>query len=217
MSNQLIHAETVTLVRGQRLLFKQLSFDLSKGQALHLSGANGSGKTGLFKMLTGSLTPSNGQLLVLGKNPKKFAACDLQKIIYLGHKTTVKPQLTVIENLRLSSAIFDNIKANQKQLNYALAAVGLQDYIKQQLAHLSAGQKRKVMLARLWVSLTKHKTQKSLWLLDEPLTALDTGTVLDLQHLIDKHLKLGGGALFASHQKMKLSQSVKSITFAKTN
>lgn len=212
----LIHAENISLIRGQRLLFKQLSFTLQRGQAIHLSGHNGSGKTSLFKVLTGSLSPDNGVLNVFGKPFADFTGEDYHHLLYLGHQTAIKYELTVLENLRLNSRLFDNIHADAARLHQALSAVGLSRFHEQLAGKLSAGQKRRVMLARLWLTLDDEQTQKKLWLLDEPLTALDVGAIDDLQVLIDKHLSLGGGVVFTSHQAFVLTHPIQPLVLGET-
>lgn len=214
MSDYFIHADKLSLIRGQRLLFKRLSFSLSAGHVIHLSGHNGSGKTSLFTLLTGILTPDSGQLRVFNKNPRQFEADDHRHYYYLGHHSAVKPELSAIENLTLSTRLFDGIHSNQQQLMAALAAVGLAEYAQQSAAKLSAGQQRRIMLARLWCGIDSQHTQKKLWLLDEPFTALDPTFSRDLAQLIDQHLALGGGAVITAHQPLTLQHPVQSLNIS---
>lgn len=208
----LIDAKNLSLIRGQRLLFKNLSFKLHSGQAIHLSGHNGSGKTSLFKVLNGLLPASKGSLYCLGKKISRLDNADYQKIIYLGHQTAIKHELTVIENLRLNSQLFDGLHSSEEALQKALSMVGLQRFANQLAGKLSAGQKRRVMLARLSLVSDNQQLIKPLWLLDEPLTALDVGAIDNLQALIEQHLSLGGGVIFTSHQAFSLSASVQTLT-----
>ncbi len=212
----LINADDLSLIRGQRLLFKHLSFTLKSGQAIHLSGHNGSGKTSLFKVLTGMLSPNTGKLEVFGKTFADFERENYEKLLYLGHQTAIKHELSVLENLRLNSQLFDKINASDEQLYSALSAVGLARFDEQLAGKLSAGQKRRVMLARLWLSVDDNNTDKPLWLLDEPLTALDVGAIDDLQALIDKHLSFGGGVVFTSHQPFELSHPIQSVVLGES-
>lgn len=216
-SETLIHADNLSLIRGQRLLFKQLSFELTAGQAIHLSGHNGSGKTSLFKVLMGSLPSDSGVLSVLGKKFADFEGADYQNLLYLGHQTAIKHELTVLENLRLNSELFDKIQATDEQLHTALSAVGLSRFHEQLAGKLSAGQKRRVMLARLWLTVNDDKTDKALWLLDEPLTALDVRAIDDLQALFDKHLSFGGGVVFTSHQAFELNHPIQSVVLGEVS
>lgn len=207
----LIHAENLSLIRGQRLLFQRLTFTLQRGQAIHLSGGNGSGKTSLFKVLLGLLSADSGTLQVLGKSVADVERDDYRQLLYLGHQTAIKHELTVLENLRLNSLLFDEVKATEAQLKHALSAVGLAGFHEQLVGKLSAGQKRRVMLARLWLTVSESKTEKALWLLDEPLAALDVEMIGRLQGLIDQHLSLGGAVIFTSHQSLSLSNSPQSL------
>lgn len=209
--NTLIHADALSLVRGQRLLFKRLSFTLNRGEAIHLKGHNGSGKTSLFKILNGTLSPDDGELRLLDKVADKLTDEDYKKMLYLGHKTAIKHELTVMENLQLNSCLFDNLQMSEAQLSAALSAVGLARFGDQPAGKLSAGQKRRVMLARLWGSVDEQQTDKVLWLLDEPLTALDIDAIDALQALMDRHLSLGGGVVFTSHQALNLQHPVKTV------
>lgn len=209
--NVLINAEGLSLIRGQRLLFKQLSFRLQVGEAIYLSGHNGSGKTSLFKLLTGALSPDAGQLTILGKPSHELAAEDYQQLLYLGHQTAIKHELSVVENLRLNATVFDRVQPNDTEIAAALSAVGLSKFSAQFAGKLSAGQKRRVMLARLWLVMNEAATQKKLWLLDEPLTALDVDAIDVLQAQIDQHLSLGGGVIFTSHQAFQLSHPIRDV------
>lgn len=212
MSVPLVEARNLSLIRGQRLLFKDLSFVLDRGQAIHLSGHNGSGKTSLFKVLNGLLPASSGSLYCFGKNVSALDGKDYQKNLYLGHQTAIKHELTVAENLCLNSRQFDGLITNRDALQKALAAVGLQRFANQLAGKLSAGQKRRVMLARLYLTAAENPYHKSLWLLDEPLTALDIEAIDNLQALIEQHLSIGGGVIFTSHQVFSLSCPVHSLT-----
>lgn len=211
----IISVKNLALLREQRLLFKELNFTLQEGKAIHLTGSNGSGKTSLFKILTGTLPPSFGELTIFNKNFTEFETEDWQNIFYLGHQNPIKPQLTVIENLRLNSTIFDSIKATNKDLENALIQVNLLPYQGQTANKLSAGQKRRISLARLWLIMNDKETHKKLWLLDEPLTALDVDFVKKLEQQIAKHLQLGGSIIFTSHQPLSLSTEVQLLDLTK--
>ncbi len=207
----LICADNLSLVRGQCLLFKDLSFSLRRGQAIHLCGGNGSGKTSLFKVLLGLLPMDGGSLTLLGKAVEHLQPEDYQQLLYLGYQTAVKNELTVLENLHLNSLLFDKVESSDEQLMSALSAVGLGQFRHQLVGSLSAGQKRRVMLARLWLTVNEVETKKSLWLLDEPLTALDAQVIESLRALIGQHLSLGGAVVFTSHQAFTLSHPVQTV------
>ncbi len=210
-SPQLVSVENVALVRGNRLLFKDVNFSLQSGQVIHLQGCNGSGKTSLFKLLTGALAVTTGQIHIFGTLIRDFETSDYHNIMYIGHQNHIKPTLTVEENIVFNSQLFDCVQADDEHIKQALQAVGLWDYRSQLAGALSAGQKRRITLARLWLVVGNAVTHKKLWLLDEPLTALDSDFVTILQEQIDKHVCLGGGVIFTSHQSLQLSCDVQSV------
>ncbi len=207
IDKNIIKIDKLSLIRGYRLLFKNLNFQLNSSEAIHLKGRNGSGKTSLFKVITTQLKPTTGSFLLFGKKTKQLEADDFDDFIYLGHQTSIKSNLTVIENLRLNSQIFDNVEINISKLEFALEQVGLLKFKNQLSGKLSAGQKRRVMLARLWVC----GLSKKLWILDEPLTALDIEAIDILQKYIGKHLSNNGAIIFTSHQPLQLKQNIKIV------
>ncbi len=195
--SRLIDCDNIALFRGHRLLFKQLSFSLESGQAIHLVGSNGAGKTSLFKVITGQLQVQQGSVTLFGKPHASLVANDYFRLIYLGHKAAVKEELTVKENILFNAEIFDGEKVTQAQLEETLDIIGLAQFINQPVGKLSAGQKRRVLLARLWLN-----DNKTLWLLDEPLTALDTATISKVEARIDSLLTKGAGVIYTSHQPL---------------
>ncbi len=213
-STPLISANNLALIRGNRRLFKGLSFSLGTGQAIHLRGKNGSGKTSLFKVLTGMLAPTVGELALFGKSLKDIERGDYQQLLYLGHQSAIKHDLTVAENLVFNAELFDSLHVDKVRLQHALSAVGLWAFRSQLAGKLSAGQQRRIMLARLWIAQYQQgqgKSAKALWLLDEPLTALDADFIEVLQAHITEHLRLGGGVIFTSHQTLKLGCEVQTL------
>ncbi len=214
MPQPLISANNLALIRGNRRLFKGLNFSLNTGQAIHLRGKNGSGKTSLFKVLTGMLAPTVGEIALFGKPLKDVERNDYYQLLYLGHQSAIKPHLTVAENLAFNAELFDRLRVDKAQLQYALSAVDLWAFRSQLAGKLSAGQQRRIMLARLWIALYQQgqgKSAKALWLLDEPLTALDADFIECLQSHITEYLRLGGGVIFTSHQTLKLGYEVQTL------
>ncbi len=207
----LIEAKHLALIRGNRRLFHSLSFSLHKGQAIHLCGKNGSGKTSLFKILTGLRQPNAGSLTLWGKSFKTFEPDDYQKLLYLGHQTAVKSAWTVEDNLLFNARLFDSVEVNKKMLHHALKSVGLWAFRSQVAEKLSAGQKRRISLARLWIAPYRKQPEERVWLLDEPLTDLDTDFINVLQERIDAHLASGGGVIFSSHQPLSLGGKVSEV------
>lgn len=200
----LIHADNLALVRNHRLLFTALSVSLAPGQAIHLCGKNGSGKTSLLKVLMGLLAPSAGHIA------RTTSAADQGGKItcYLGHQTPIKEALTVTENLYLNAQLFECLPQAAIDAETLLTAVGLWDFRQQLAGDLSAGQKRRLLLARLWTISHRSPFFKPLWLLDEPLVALDSDFIDVLQSHIDDHLAHGGGVIFTSHQPLVLAHRI---------
>jgi len=210
----LMTASDISLIRGGRLLFSSLSFSLSAGQAIHLVGANGSGKTSLLQIMVGLLLPTRGRIEVLGENPQCLSAQGRADMQYLGHRSAVKDELTVAENIRLNARIFDGIAVSEQVLDEVLYALELQRFRHRLTRYLSAGQKRRVMLARLWLSCQHDRCDKKIWLLDEPFAALDASSCEALTKHIDIFLTLGGGVVLSSHQPLQLQNALTAIALA---
>ncbi len=211
VSSSLLRLKDISLIRGQRLLFKNLNLELGVGEAIHLKGDNGAGKTSLFKILISLLQPTAGELTIFDVKPKELMPEDFDKIIYLGHLTAIKKELTVIENLAINARTFDAINPTNENLSVALEQVGLGEFREQRAGKLSAGQKRRIMLARLWLKPRDESKNKIIWLLDEPLTALDYKVIDTLQKHMQEHLKNSGGVIFTSHQEFNLDIPIKTI------
>ena len=179
----MLDAMELGIERGGRQLFAGLSFSLSAGDIVHLRGENGAGKTTLLRMLAG-LSRYGFEGHVERRTP----------CLFLGHQSAVKRMLSPRENLHWhpSGERFDEDAA----IDAALAEVGLYGYEDVPAAQLSAGQQRRVDLARLYLS------QKPVWLLDEPFTAIDAEGVLRLQRRFVEHASQGGAVLLSSHQML---------------
>jgi heme exporter protein A len=185
-------------VRGDRTLFKDLNFKVAAGELIELRGANGSGKTSLLRILGGLAAPAAGAVRWQGKNIRKLSEEYFAAVAYLGHQNGVKSELSAIENLSISSGLSGrNLSKDQAQ--QILVRVGLSQYA-MPTRFLSAGQRRRVGLARLLSSMA------SLWLLDEVLTSLDEAAVNMTRDLISEHLEQGGMAIIATHQELNLSR-----------
>lgn len=188
-------ANALECVRGGRKLFQNLSFSLEPGEMLEVSGANGSGKTSLLRMLCGLLSPSAGEILWQGANIQKLKEEYLKELAYLGHLSGVKAELSASENLRISGGLAGEYPSGEK-IGAALKQMGLHDGEAVPAKTLSQGQQRRLALARLLVS------DKALWILDEPLTALDSSAVRLVQSVLEEHLKGGGMAVLTTHQAL---------------
>jgi len=187
-----LKVENLAFERNDTVLFQPIDFELNAGVALQLEGVNGSGKTTLFQLMTGIFQPSSGQISYCGQSIDNCRYEYLYDVLYIGHQSAVKAALTVEENLRWMSP--EN--TSYEKISAALDAVGLGEYQKIRCANLSAGQKRRVALARLMTS------QATLWFLDEPLTSLDKQGVEMVEQCMSQHLKQGGAIVFSSHQDL---------------
>lgn len=181
--------------RGYNQLFNNLSFQVGGGEVLRITGANGSGKTSLLKILAGVSASEQGEIKW---NQHLVKSDEYQSdIFYLGHQAALSGELSSLENLEYLSNL--NKTTEQQQLIQALEDIGLKGYEDESCANLSAGQKRRVILAGLFVSKSK------IWLLDEPFTALDPIGVNIVEQRISQHCSKGGLCLFTTHQDSALA------------
>jgi len=180
--------------RGYNELFSNLSFELSPGEILRISGANGSGKTSLLRIIAGISSGESGNV-TFDNNPAGSIAYQ-SDIFYLGHLPALSPELHCKENLDYLTQL--NGINTDRLIDDALANVGLINYKHEYAANLSAGQKRRVVLAALFV------TQSRIWLLDEPFTAIDADGIKSLENQITKHCENGGFCILTTHQDSKL-------------
>lgn len=185
-------------VRGDRELFKDVNFSLESGGLMQVRGPNGSGKTSLLRMLCGLSNPAAGEILWSGTSIRDLNGDYFATMTYIGHLSGTKDDLTVIENLRISSALA-GFEINDAQASEALEYMGLGGREVLPVKVLSQGQRRRVALARLLVCET------SLWILDEPLVALDVLAVKLIQGLLEQHLKQGGMVVMTTHQEIDLT------------
>lgn len=186
---------SLACVRGDRELFKDINFSLEAGGLMQVRGPNGSGKTSLLRMLCGLSNPAAGEILWNGASIRSLNGDYFSVMTYIGHLSGTKDDLTVIENLRISSALA-GFEINDTQASEALEYIGLGGREILPVKVLSQGQRRRVALARLLACKT------SLWILDEPLVALDVLAVKLIQGLLEQHLKQGGMVVMTTHQEI---------------
>lgn|SRR5687768_3185624 len=194
----MLEALSVGCVRGERLLFSDINFSLLPGNVVQLTGANGSGKTSLLRIVCGLLAPTAGEIRWQGTNIRSLGEDYSKSLSYVGHRNGVKEELTPIENLRISNGLA-GISLTLAEAKTALEKIGLtgRDTLPARL--LSEGQRRRLALARLLTSGAR------LWVLDEVLTSLDRSAVAIMKSLIGEHLQNGGMAIIATHQELDLS------------
>jgi heme exporter protein A len=201
----MLTAQGLACLRGDRLLFKNVGFELSAGGLMYVLGENGSGKSSLLRLLCGLLTPEDGEVFWNGKSIKHDAESYQADLIYVGHLNGLKDDLTVLENLEFSARLAANAVDNAVVLN-ALTAIGVARCANLPVGVLSQGQKRRVALARLWLSTSQ------LWILDEPFAALDTASVVVLTTQLNQHMAKGGMAIITTHQDVDIqAQSTQTL------
>jgi len=195
----MIEAIDLSCTRGERLLFSGLSLTIKPGELLTVLGENGSGKTSLLRMLCGLLPPARGTIRWEGTDIGQMKEEYFARITYIGHLHGIKDDLTPAENLQFSAQICGDA-ASAILTSEALEAVGLRRPIHGLPTRvLSQGQKRRVALARLWLST------RDLWILDEPFAALDDAGSRLLTQRFQRHVERGGMAVVATHQVVGLA------------
>jgi heme exporter protein A len=192
-------ASELSCVRDDRTLFEKLSFRLSSGQVLLLEGRNGSGKTSLLRTLCGMRQPDAGEIRWDGEDIFSLGPDYHAHIAYVGHKDGVKQDLTAFENLKLARGLgTPNLDV---RIEEALRQVELWGFDDIAARNLSAGQQRRLALARLLV------TRASLWILDEPFTSLDSHGIGIVEGLFANHVAQGGMLAVTSHHRVSLSDA----------
>ncbi len=184
--------------RGDHQLFSGLNFSLSDGELMQVQGENGKGKTSLLRMLCGFLAPAEGEIRWRGQNIRDLDEEYFAEMVYLGHLNAIKDELNALENLHISAGLA-GCEVDEKQAIAALRHMGLRGRETLPVKVLSQGQRRRVALARLLVG------NAPLWILDEPLTALDVGAVGLMQELIGEHLAKNGMVIFTTHQPLEVA------------
>lgn len=185
--------------RGETRLFEGCNLTIESGQWWQIEGHNGIGKTSLLRILAGLAVAAEGQVLWNGSPIQKQRDSYYAELFYLGHNAGIKPELTAWENLRFFQKI-QGLPLDDDALWNALEKVSLIGREDLPCSHLSAGQQRRVALAKLWL------TQATLWILDEPFTAIDKKGVAELIAHIEQHCEKGGITIFTSHQTAESSK-----------
>ena len=194
MPQSFLESRALACERDGRLLFERLDLQVSAGDMLQISGPNGSGKSSLLRLLAGLMQPSEGEVRIAGKTLARQRAELAQNLLWLGHAAGIKDLLTAEENLAWLCAL--HRPASLKQIRDALTAVGLRGFEDVPCHTLSAGQQRRVALARLFLNAP------ALWILDEPFTALDKQGVAQLERHLTQHCARGGMVILTTHHQL---------------
>lgn len=198
VNNHSLVVTNLAVVRGERMLFKQLNFSLNNGAVLYLQGENGAGKTTLLRTLCGLTHPYAGGVSWCGEDIKGMAEEYSKNILYIGHLPGIKEDLTALENLQFSLALLGST-VEKPAVMEVLKTLGLVKVLHLPTRMLSQGQKRRVLLSRLWLQ------DLPLWILDEPFTALDVAATDMLKQKIESFANAGGIVVMTSHQDFTLN------------
>ena len=200
----MLEIQTLECVRDDRLLFSDLSFAVADAEVLQIEGPNGSGKTSLLRIICGLRLPEAGQVMWQGESISANREDYYANMVYIGHLPCIKADLTVMENVR---SLLDtrSLTLSDVVIEAALAKVGLASYEDVQGKALSSGQRRRILLA--FIELARAK----LWILDEPLTALDVQGVDLMESMILEHRAAGGSVVFTTHHGMQLDCEMRSV------
>jgi heme exporter protein A len=191
-----LQAISLTCERDQRLLFEGLDIAVHKGEMLHVTGVNGSGKSSLLRLLTGLMAPACGEVRLKG-NPIKRSENRAHDMLWIGHAAGIAGLLSAEENLAWLGALHQPV--SRTQIWQALEIVGLQGFEDVPCHTLSAGQQRRVALARLYLD------PPPLLVLDEPFSALDQATVSQLENHLASHCQQGGLIVLTTHHTLGIT------------
>jgi heme exporter protein A len=198
----MLSAKNLTLIRGESCLFQGLDFALNRGELLLLEGQNGSGKTSLMRAIAGMLTLETGEIfwneVPVSEQRQEFHGA----LVWLAHRTGLKGDLTLVENLRFEAALRRQAKTDSAVI---FERLGISRLKRLPLRSLSAGQQRRVALARMLMA------DVPLWLMDEPFTNLDREGRQMVMDLTEEHLAGGGMCVMAAHQDVEIDATVRRV------
>jgi heme exporter protein A len=200
---ELLSGNDLCLFRGDRCLFKNLEFALNQGELLVIEGPNGSGKTSLLRAVAGLLEFESGVVnwdgVTIRDNHQSFRA----DLVWLSHRVGFKGDLNILENLKFESGLR---ASDQRRLGEVLERLSLSRLVELPFRSLSAGQQRRVALARMLLASAR------LWIMDEPFTNLDKAGQALVTELIGEHIRAGGSCMVASHQPLEIDGHTRRVT-----
>lgn len=195
----MLTANALHLWRGEHHLLRDVSFSLSAGELLQVTGANGVGKTTLLRVVAGLMPPESGEVIWRQVAIDRDASCYHDELSYLGHSNALKADLTALENLQFAGGLRHPV--DKQSCLQALSVLNVPQCAQLPVKVLSAGQRRRVALARVLLSTS------ILWILDEPITNLDAAGIELVEGLMAQHLERGGMILTAAHQSLLVSHA----------
>ena len=202
----LLDADNLRISRGMAVVLEKISLAISAGQAMVITGPNGSGKTTLLRGLTGLLPLDHGEVRLMGVSSRDDRQHLQDHLIYIGHKDGLSGALTTLENMQLWAQCH-NLAISDAEMEKAFDDLGVAPLMHSEARRLSEGQRRRCGLVRLAISQRSFANgghRKSLWCLDEPLTAIDQAAASRLCAMINRHTETGGGAIISTHSPLQL-------------
>lgn len=200
----IIDAQQLSCEKQDRILFQDIDLSIDSGDLVMLKGENGAGKTSLLRILIGLSMPSNGNVIINSHNVHSDINSASAQLVYVGHKLGISGLLSASENLSFYLDTIGQAKSDSPDIPQILSLLGLDGLEDLAIKNLSAGQQRRVSLAKLWL----HQSA-NVWVLDEPFTALDTATVTLLETHIASFLKKGGAVIMTSHQETNIKHKAR--------
>jgi heme exporter protein A len=200
----LLEVRALRCERDERLLFEDVQFELRAGEVMQVAGPNGCGKTTMLRTIAGLSQRCTGRVTWRGEDIGRARYDYLRESLYLGHEAAINPALTPVESLRWHASLWGRVRP--LAIEEALARTGLAGYLHTPAQRLSAGQKRRIALARLLLS------PATLWILDEPFTAIDLAGVAELESLIAAHAAAGGAVLLTTHHRLAIADGLRRLT-----
>ncbi|MDO6447123.1 cytochrome c biogenesis heme-transporting ATPase CcmA [Colwellia sp. 1_MG-2023] len=198
-SPSLLSAHQLTCIREERILFEHLNLTINCGDIIQVEGPNGAGKTSLLRILAGLSQPYEGQVHfneIAINDEREFYN---QNLLYIGHLAGIKGEMTAQENLEFALSLSGLDAFTAEQTLNQVDLLGFEDAL---ASHLSAGQHRRIALAKLWQS------KAPVWILDEPFTAIDKNGVKKLEQLMVNHAKNGGCVILTTHQDLSIDKNL---------